>query len=145
VRLHLVALYGEGSTAMELTTILNRCHRLRGFVYEHAHFSTDEKSIVVADATAQRLGHYLLALPFAGARIRPTTPIALAVIGRGGPELSSVQVPDGTRLSSSSITALAANALSFLTCSSVSCRGTWSMMQRVPTAAPSGVIKGMPA
>jgi hypothetical protein len=25
--------------AMELITILNRCHRFRGFVYQHAHFS----------------------------------------------------------------------------------------------------------
>jgi hypothetical protein len=33
---------------MELITILNRCHRFRGFVYQHAHFSTDEKSIEVA-------------------------------------------------------------------------------------------------
>ena len=32
---------------MELTTILNRCHRFRGFVYEHARFSTDKKSIEV--------------------------------------------------------------------------------------------------
>src|SRR5215468_2357267 len=32
---------------MELTTILNRCHRFRGFVYQHAHFSTDKKSIEV--------------------------------------------------------------------------------------------------
>jgi transposase len=34
--------------AMELITILNRCHRFRGFVYQHAHFSTDKKSIEVA-------------------------------------------------------------------------------------------------
>jgi hypothetical protein len=32
---------------MELTTILNRCHRFRGFVYEHARFSPDKKSIEV--------------------------------------------------------------------------------------------------
>ena len=31
--------------AMELTTILNRCHRFRGFVYEHARFSTDRRSM----------------------------------------------------------------------------------------------------
>ena len=31
---------------MELTTILNRCHHFRGFVYKHARFSTDKKSIV---------------------------------------------------------------------------------------------------
>ena len=34
--------------AMELITILNRCHRFRGFVYQHAHFSADKKSIEVA-------------------------------------------------------------------------------------------------
>jgi len=44
--------YGGGFAAthfraMELTTILNRCHRFRGFVYEHARFSTDKKSIEV--------------------------------------------------------------------------------------------------
>jgi transposase len=32
---------------MELTTILNRCHRFRGFIYECARFSTDKKSIEV--------------------------------------------------------------------------------------------------
>src|SRR5690242_17169864 len=34
--------------AMELITILNRCHHFRGFVYQHARFSTDKKSIEVA-------------------------------------------------------------------------------------------------
>ena len=29
-------------------SILNRCHRFRGFVYQHAHFSADKKSIEVA-------------------------------------------------------------------------------------------------
>ena len=33
---------------MEPITILNRCHRFRGFVYQHAHFSADKKSIEVA-------------------------------------------------------------------------------------------------
>jgi hypothetical protein len=33
---------------MELITISNRCHRFRGFVYQHAHFSADKKSIKVA-------------------------------------------------------------------------------------------------
>ena len=33
---------------MELITILNHCHRLRGFVYQHACFSADKKSIEVA-------------------------------------------------------------------------------------------------
>src|SRR5690348_15100642 len=32
---------------MELTTILNRCHRFRGFVYQHARFIADKKSIEV--------------------------------------------------------------------------------------------------
>jgi transposase len=32
---------------MELIPILNRCHRFRGFVYQHAHFSADKKSIEV--------------------------------------------------------------------------------------------------
>ena len=32
---------------MELTTILNRCHRFRGFVYDHARFRADKKSIEV--------------------------------------------------------------------------------------------------
>ena len=34
--------------AMELLTILNRCHRFRGFVYQSAHFSADKKSIEMA-------------------------------------------------------------------------------------------------
>ena len=33
---------------MELIRILNRCHRFRGFVYQHAHFSADKKGIEVA-------------------------------------------------------------------------------------------------
>jgi transposase len=32
---------------MELTTILNHCHHHRGFVYEHARFGPDKKSIEV--------------------------------------------------------------------------------------------------
>ena len=34
--------------AMGLITILNRRHHFRGFVYQHAHFSADKKSIGVA-------------------------------------------------------------------------------------------------
>jgi hypothetical protein len=34
--------------AMELLTILDRCHHFRGFVYQHARFSADRKSIEVA-------------------------------------------------------------------------------------------------
>ena len=30
--------------AMELITILNRCHRFRGFVYHRARFTSDHKS-----------------------------------------------------------------------------------------------------
>ena len=33
--------------AMELTTILNRCHRFRGFVYWHARFGPGKKSIEI--------------------------------------------------------------------------------------------------
>ena len=33
---------------MQLLTILNRCHHFRGFVYQHACFSADKKSIEVA-------------------------------------------------------------------------------------------------
>src|ERR1700726_509684 len=33
---------------LQLITILNRCHRFRGFVYRKAHFSSDGKSIEVA-------------------------------------------------------------------------------------------------
>src|SRR5882672_523632 len=33
--------------AMELITILNHCHRHRGFVYQHARFGADKKSIEV--------------------------------------------------------------------------------------------------
>ena len=34
--------------AMELITILNRCHRFRGFVYHHDRFTTDNKSIEIS-------------------------------------------------------------------------------------------------
>src|SRR3974377_2365546 len=33
---------------MELLTILNRCHRFRGFVYQRATFSPDHKSIEIS-------------------------------------------------------------------------------------------------
>jgi hypothetical protein len=32
---------------LQLITILNRCHRFPGFVYQHARFSSDHKSIEV--------------------------------------------------------------------------------------------------
>jgi len=47
VSLGLAAIYGGCFAAMELTTILNRCHCFRGFVYEHARFSSDKRSIEV--------------------------------------------------------------------------------------------------
>ena len=61
---------------MELITILNRCHRFRGFVYQHAHFSADKKSIEVA-VRPQGFVRNLLALPFAGGRLRPVRRTAL--------------------------------------------------------------------
>ncbi len=33
---------------MERIAILNRCHRLRGLIYQRAHFSAGKKSIEVA-------------------------------------------------------------------------------------------------
>jgi len=62
---------------MELITILNRCHRFRGFVHQHAHFSADKKSIEVAVRPRKGFDRSLLALPFAGARLRPTRRTAL--------------------------------------------------------------------
>jgi len=41
---------------MELITILNRCHHFRGFVYQHARFSADKKSIEVAVRPRQGSG-----------------------------------------------------------------------------------------
>src|SRR5688500_5455640 len=35
-------------SAMELITILNRCHHYRGFVYHHDRFSPDRKSIEIS-------------------------------------------------------------------------------------------------
>jgi hypothetical protein len=43
---------------MELITILNRCHRFRGFVYQYAHFSANKKSIEVAPSITH-LASYL--------------------------------------------------------------------------------------
>jgi hypothetical protein len=57
---------------MELITILNRCHRFRGFVYQQARFSVDKKSIEVAENDRARVPPHSARLPFAGARIRPT-------------------------------------------------------------------------
>ena len=33
---------------LQLITILNRCHRFPGFVYQHARFSSDHKRIEIA-------------------------------------------------------------------------------------------------
>jgi hypothetical protein len=62
---------------MELITILNRCHRFRGFVYERAHFSADKKNIEVAVRPRKGSTAGLLALPFAGARLRGLVGLAL--------------------------------------------------------------------
>jgi hypothetical protein len=56
---------------MELITILNRCHRFRGFVYQRGHFTADKKSIELGPCDPQGFGRSLLALPFAGTRLRP--------------------------------------------------------------------------
>jgi len=43
----IVVVFSAAFRAMELITILNRCHRFRGFVYRDARFSSDHKSIEV--------------------------------------------------------------------------------------------------
>ena len=53
---------------MELITILNRCHRFRGFVYQHAHFSADKKSIEVAVRPRKGSAAVRSRLPSPGAR-----------------------------------------------------------------------------
>ena len=50
---------------MELITILNRWHRFRGFVYQHAYFSADKKSIEVA-VRPRKGSAAVCSLPFAG-------------------------------------------------------------------------------
>jgi hypothetical protein len=44
----MVEVFADRCRAMERITILNRCHHFRGFVYHHARFSADHKSIEVA-------------------------------------------------------------------------------------------------
>jgi predicted nucleic acid-binding protein len=53
---------------MELITILNRCHRFRGFVYERAHFTLQRK-----EKRQQFIHELLTALP-----IHPIT-VSLAI------------------------------------------------------------------
>jgi hypothetical protein len=62
---------------MELITILNRCYRFRGFVYGHAVFSADKKSIEVVVRPRKRFGRSLLALPPASYWLRSTGRTAL--------------------------------------------------------------------
>jgi hypothetical protein len=40
--------------AMELITILNHCHRFRGFVYHHDGFTPDKKAIEISRTFAVR-------------------------------------------------------------------------------------------
>ena len=46
--------------AMELITILNRCHRFRGFVYHRARFTSDHKSIEISVRPRKRSARHLL-------------------------------------------------------------------------------------
>jgi len=40
---------------MELITILNRCHRFRGFVYQHAHSLRQHRELILNYFRAQKL------------------------------------------------------------------------------------------
>src|SRR5262249_40082334 len=51
----------------------------RGFVYQHARFGPDKKSIEVGRTTARRLGGSLLGLPQAGAGLRSSARAVLRV------------------------------------------------------------------
>ena len=62
---------------MELITILNRCHRFRGFVYQHARFIDDKKSIEVAVRPRKGSAAVCSRCHFAGARLRPARRTAL--------------------------------------------------------------------
>ena len=48
---------------LQLITILNRCHRFPGFVYQQARFSSDHQSIEIAVRPQQGLQGRLFALP----------------------------------------------------------------------------------
>ncbi len=56
----------------ELITILNRCHRFRGFVYQHAHFSANKKGIEVAVRPRKGSAAFCSQCHLPGARLRPT-------------------------------------------------------------------------
>ena len=47
-RFILVVFAATAFFAMDLLTILNRCHHFRGFVYQSARFGSDHKSIEIA-------------------------------------------------------------------------------------------------
>ena len=55
--------------AMELITILNHCHRFRGFVYHHDRFNPDKKAIEISVRPRVGSAARLLGLPQAGARL----------------------------------------------------------------------------
>lgn len=65
--------YGNGDAsrfrAIELITIFNRCHRFQGFVYQHASFTRDNKSIEMGCGQAGALRRSVRAVM----RQRPAT------------------------------------------------------------------------
>jgi hypothetical protein len=65
--------------SMELITILHRCHRFQGFIYQHARYTPDKKTIEISVRPRKGSGRDLLALPSTGARLRPTRRTALRV------------------------------------------------------------------
>jgi hypothetical protein len=48
---------------MELITVLNRCHHFQGFVYQHAGFSPNHKSIEGSYASVRAPLRYVGTLP----------------------------------------------------------------------------------
>ena len=65
--------------AMELITILNHCHRHRGFVYQHARFGRRQENHRSGRPAAGGLGGGLLGVPPAGAGLRSSSRAALRV------------------------------------------------------------------
>jgi len=61
---------------MELITILNHCHRHRGFVYQNARFSPDKKTIEV-EVRRGRVRRRSARVPQAGAGLRSSSEAAL--------------------------------------------------------------------